>query len=228
MEEMIIGTQGEIKFVNKNLQKATNDMLKLGAEIRKCALATAVIIAKVDDTECYKDDGFNSVHAWTEKTFGFKKTASYSLLKIGKEYVREIINPKNGKITGYTSNLIPVDSEKDFTTTQLEKILPGGHDLAVALVNNGEIDPNMTCKQIEKVIKQHTKPEEKDIPDEVVVLDDEPELTPEQDTKKEVLFTIRAVEYLDGKRVFEIDDKEYGLDKVIDVVKFLNDFCNGK
>lgn len=226
MEEMIVGTQGEIKFVNKNLQKATNDMLKLGSEIRKCALATAVIIAKVDDLECYKDDGFNSVHAWTEKTFGFKKSASYTLLKIGKEYIREIISPKNGKVIGYSSNLLPVDAEKDFTTTQIEKMLPGGHDLAVDLVSSGEITPDMSCKAIGEVIKAHTKPEEDKTPEDVVELNDEPEFTPEDDG--EVLLTIRAVEYSDGKRILEIDGKVYGLDKVIDVVKFLNDFCNGK
>ena len=176
MEEMIIGTQGEIQFVNKNLQKATNDMFKLGAEIRKCALATAVIIAKVDDLECYKDDGFNSVHAWTEKTFGFKKSASYTLLKIGKEYIREIISPKSGKVIGYSSNLLPVDAEKDFTTTQIEKMLPGGHDLALDLVSSGEITPDMTCKAIEKVIKSYTQPEEEKTPQEVVELDEEPEI----------------------------------------------------
>lgn len=224
MEELIIG--GEVRFVNKNLQKATNDMLKLGAEIRKCALMSAVIIAKVESTECYKDDGFNSVHAWTEKTFGFKKSASYTLLKIGKEYIRKIISPKSGKVIGYSSNLLPVDAEKDFTTTQIEKMLPGGHDLAMELVGSGEITPTMTCKEIEKVIKSHTKPEESPEevePEDVAVVEDVPE-----EVEPDVLFTIRAVEYPDGRRAIEIDGKEYGLDKVIDVVKFLNDFCNGK
>lgn len=227
MEEIIMGAQGEIQFVNKNLQKATNDMFKLGSEIRKCALATAVIIAKVDDMECYKDDGFNSVHAWTEKTFGFKKSASYTLLKIGKEYIREIISPKSGKVIGYSSNLLPADAEKDFTTTQIEKMLPGGHELAVDLVSSGEITPNMTCKAIEKVIKLHTKPEEDDIeedtPEDVAVVDDTPE-----DVEPDVLYTIRAIEYPDGRRAIEIDGKEFGIDKVVDVVQFLNNFCNGK
>lgn len=226
MEEIIIGAQGEIKFVNKNLQKATNDMLKLGAEIRKCALATAVIIAKVDDMECYKDDGFNSVHAWTEKTFGFKKSASYTLLKIGKEYIREIISPKSGKVIGYSSNLLPADAEKDFTTTQLEKMLPGGHDLAVDLVSSGEITPDMTCKAIEKVIKSHTKPETEETPEETT---EESEVMAETEMDEgKVLFTIRGVLYADGRRVFELDNEEYGLDYVTDIVKVLNTFCNGK
>ena len=226
MEEILL-TQKTLAFANKNLQKATNDIMKLGNEILKCALATAVIIAKVDGLECYKEDGFNSVHEWTEKTFGFKKTASYSLLKIGKEYVREVVNPKNGKIIGYASNLLPLDSDRDFTTTQIEKMLPGGHDLALELVQNGEITPEMTCKDIAKIIKNHIEPEEDT---ENVEVEEETEVVeePYEDTEKEVLFTIRAIEYLDGRRVFEIDNVEYGLDKVIDITKFFNDFCNGK
>lgn len=225
MEEIIMGTQGEIRFVNNNLQKATNDMFKLGAEIRKCALATAVIIAKVNDMECYKDDGFNSVHAWTEKTFGFKKSASYTLLKIGKEYIREIISPNSGKVTGYMSNLLPADAEKDFTTTQIEKMIPGGHDLALDLVSSGEITPDMTCKEIEKIIKSHTKPEE-DTPEEVV---EEAETAPEPgEDEGHVYFTIRGIIYEDGRRAFVVDEEEYGIDEVTEIVKLLNVFCNGK
>lgn len=227
MEEIIMGTQGEVKFVNNNLQKATNDMFKLGAEIRKCALATAVIIAKVDDLECYKDDGFNSVHAWTEKTFGFKKSASYTLFKIGKEYIREIVSPNSGKVIGYSSNLLPADAEKDFTTTQIEKMLPGGHELAVDLVSSGEITPDMTCKAIEKVIKSHTKPEMEETSEEETT--EEPEVMAEPETDEgNVLFTIRGVLHADGRRVFELDGEEYDLSYVTDIVKVLNTFCNGK
>ena len=228
MEEIIISNSTTPTFVNKNLQKATNDILKVGKEMRRCALITAVIIAKVDETECYKDDGFNNVHAWTLKTFGLKKTASHSLLKIGKDYVREIINPKNGRVTGYTTNLLPEDSDRDFTTTQVEKMLPGGHDLAETLVSSGEITPEMSCKDIEKVIRSYTNPKEEndETPGEIVDVDDEPEIDNEE-YKPDVLLTIRCIEYLDGRKAFEIDGKEFGIDKVVDIVSFLNDFCNG-
>ena len=154
MNEIIIRTT---EYTNKTLAKATADIFKIGETVRRCALTTAVIIANVNDMECYKDDGFNSVHEWTEKTFGFKKSVSYSLLKIGKEYVREIKSPKTGKVTGYASNLLPENSSKDFTTTQIEKMLPAGHPLALELVENGEITPDMTCKEIGKIIKKATK-----------------------------------------------------------------------
>lgn len=159
MNDITIITATEApEFINKQLRNATEKIFKIGATVRKCAFATAKVIYDVNESECYKEDGFNSVHEWTAKTFGFKKSASYTLLKIGTEYIRELKNPA-GKVTGYESNLLPEESEVDFTTTQIEKMLPLGHETAVELVEDEEITPDMTCKEIEKVVKAHTKPE---------------------------------------------------------------------
>lgn len=171
--EMIISTPSAVPaYSNKMLATATEKVFKIGETVRKCAFETAAIMAQVDAAECFKDDGFNSVHEWAMKTFGFKKSASYTLLRIGKEYTRQIINAR-GKVEGYGSNLLPESAETDFTTTQIEKMLPGGHDLAVELVESEEITPGMTCKEIEKVIKAHTAPEPED--------PEQDETEPEQD-----------------------------------------------
>lgn len=156
MNEIAIATPGmsAITYSNKTLNTATQRVFKIGETVRKCAYETAVIIAYVNETECFKDDGFNSVHEWTESAFGFKKTASYALLKIGKEYVRKITDG-NGKVKGYKSNLLPEESEKDFSTTQIEKMLPAGHAFAAELVERGEVTPDMTCREISKVIKSY-------------------------------------------------------------------------
>ncbi len=169
------------EFTNKNLAKATQDIFKIGETVRRCALTTAVIIANVNDMECYKEDGFNNVHEWTEKTFGFKKSVSYSLLKIGNEYVREIKSPKTGKVVGYASNLLPEDSTKDFTTTQLEKMLPAGHPLALELVEGGKITPDMTCKEIGRIVKEATKGDTETPEDDTAETGHDTE-TPEDDT----------------------------------------------
>lgn len=171
--EFLVTTTNEVSFSNKELQKATNTVLKLGDAIKKNWFAIAHIVAHVDDIKCYKDDGFNTVHEWVEKTFGIKKTASYSLLTIGKEYTREIVN-SSGNVVGYGTNLI-TDGTDDFSKTQVEKMLPAGHELAVELVNGGEITPDMSAKEISRVVKSHINPE----PD-----DTEPE--PEQETEQEI------------------------------------------
>ena len=155
--EFLVTTSNAVSFDNKELQKATNAVLKLGDAIKKNWFAIAYIVAHVDETECYKDDGFNNVHEWVEKAFGIKKTASYSLLTIGREYTREIVN-SSGKVVGYGTNLVTSGSD-DFSKTQVEKMLPAGHELAVELVNGGEITPKMSAKEISKVVKSHIKPD---------------------------------------------------------------------
>ena len=155
--EFLVTTTNAVSFDNKELQKATNAVLKLGDAIKKNWFAIAHIVAHVDETECYKDDGFNNVHEWVEKAFGIKKTASYSLLTIGREYTREIVN-SSGKVVGYGTNLI-TDGSDDFSKTQVEKMLPAGHELAVELVNDGEITPDMSAKEISRVVKSRIKPD---------------------------------------------------------------------
>lgn len=156
--EFLVTTTKEVSFNNKELQKATNTVFKLGDAIKKNWFAIAYIVAHVDATECYKNDGFNTVHEWVERTFGIKKTASYSLLTIGKEYTREIVNA-SGKVIGYGTNLIK-EGTGDFSKTQVEKMLPAGHELAVELVNQGAITPEMSAKEISKVVKDAcTNPE---------------------------------------------------------------------
>lgn len=153
--EFLVTTTNAVSFDNKELQKATNAVLKLGDAIKKNWFAIAHIVAHVDETECYKDDGFNNVHEWVEKAFGIKKSASYSLLTIGREYTREIVN-SSGKVVGYGTNLI-TDGSDDFSKTQVEKMLPAGHELAVELVNEGEITTDMSAKEISKVVKSRIK-----------------------------------------------------------------------
>lgn len=156
--EFLVTTTNEVTFENKELQKATNSVFKLGDAIKKNWFAIAHIVARVDATECFKDDGFNTVHEWVQKTFGIKKSASYTLLTIGKEYTREIVN-ESGRVVGYGTNLVK-DGYDDFSKTQVEKMIPAGHELAVELVNGGEITPEMSAKEISKVVKEHTNKSE--------------------------------------------------------------------
>lgn len=201
--EFLVTTTNAVSFSNKELQKATNTVLKLGDAIKKNWFAIAHIIAHVDATECYKDDGFNTVHEWVEKTFGIKKTASYSLLTIGKEYTREIVNA-SGRVVGYGTNLI-TDGTDDFSKTQVEKMLPAGHELAVELVNGGEITPEMSAKEISRVVKSHKNPE----PEESETTETEPEESETTETESE--------QEPETVSVWDKDGKEYVIP--VDVLK---------
>lgn len=169
-------------YMDRNLQDVTNKVYAIGDNIKNEVYKIAWLIAMVDARGMYANDGFETVHAWTAQAFGFKKTLSYNLLKIGNEYTREVISRKS-KVTGYCSNLLPVPVEmdengkplpsepapiKDFSVSQLAVMLPVGHREVEDLVREHVITPDMTVKQIKDIIKskgsdevepeEHTEP----------------------------------------------------------------------
>ena len=154
-------------YMDRNLQDVTNKVYAIGDNIKTEVYKIAWLIAMVDARGMYANDGFETVHAWTAQAFGFKKTLSYNMLKIGNEYTREVISRKS-KVTGYCSNLLPVPVEmdengkplpsepapiKDFSVSQLSAILPVGHREAEDLVREQVITPDMTVKQIKEIVK---------------------------------------------------------------------------
>lgn len=164
-------------YINKDLCNATNKVNKLGSSIQRSLFEVAAIVAEVDRTQCYEEDGFKNVHEWTAQAFGIKKTASYSLLKIGKDYTEIMLN-ENGKAIAYGSNLYHA-TEKDFSISQVEALLPAGKDLAEDLAATEKVTPEMTVREIKKVVKEHTEdPEdvteaETDEPEDEVVEQEE-------------------------------------------------------
>lgn len=157
--EIITNAIATTTYMNRDLAKATTKVNKLGNSIQRNLFEVAAIVAEVDRTQCYEDDGFKNVHEWTAQAFGIKKTASYSLLKIGKDYVEIMLN-ENGKAFAYGSNLYHA-TEKDFSMSQVEALLPAGKDLAEDLAATEKVTPEMTVREIKKVVKEHTAdPEE--------------------------------------------------------------------
>ena len=156
--ELITTGANDFSFINKNLQNATMKIVRLTDNARNALYQIAFIIAGVAQTECYKDDGFNTVHEWTTQVLGYKKSMSYDLLKIGQQYTREILNDK-GRVTGYECNLLPEDSADNFSTTQVIRMLPAERELVCELVEDKIITPAMTSKEIAKVIKERVNGE---------------------------------------------------------------------
>lgn len=174
--ELITSGANDFQFQNKNLQNATMKIVRLTEQAKLSMFQIAFIVSQVDATECYKDDGFNSVHEWTTKVLGYRKSMSYDLLKIGRDYTREVLS-KSGKVTGYECNLLPESSKDNFSTTQVIRMLPAGRELVCELVEDELIVPSMTGKQIADVIKSHTQEDE--------APDDEPDETTETTDTKE-------------------------------------------
>lgn len=170
MNEIVTTARNSVAFSNKDLQNATMTIFKIAENIRTRWYEIAAIVAMVNAKECYKDDGFADVHEWVNKTFSFGKSSSYDLLRIGNEYVREVTN-KAGKVVGYECNLVP-EGSPNFSSTQVRRMLPAGHDLAAQLVNDGEITPDMNTTKIAKVIKAHLSPDATDEGEDTTDADD--------------------------------------------------------
>lgn len=216
MEMMIKTTDANVlSFQNKKLQNATMQIMQIAGKIRNNWFEVGAIIAMVDAQELYKDDGFNNVHEWTTRAFNIKKTMSYDLLKIGKEYTREITSEK-GRTIGYECNLIVPDSSENFALTQVIRMLPAGHEKAQELVNAKLITPDMTSTAIGKVIKGLNEPEKAEEEPEEVPTTSEPSEEPEEVTHAEWLRMtfdkISSAELIEElkKRGFTVFDREGG------------------
>lgn len=176
-------TTRNITFTNKGLQKATDKMLKIGTTMSRCAFEAAFIIAEVAESKCYLDDGFKNVHEWTAATFGIEKSASYGMLKIGRDYTAKVI--EGGKVKGYRSNLTATD-EDDYSTSQIMKMLPIPREEIETVIEAEEITPADSCREIEAKIKHY---KQKDAPE---TTDDETNeaIEVEATEKEEDVFTL--------------------------------------
>lgn len=154
MENNIITKNYNAKEMKSaKLRKATENINKIGAEFRKNYFKVASIIARVEADRAYEEDGFKTVHEWTETCFGIKRSVSYSLLRIGKEDTLEVLDDK-GRVVDYTSKLHDVNGD-GFSVTQLERMASLEDEVKKGLINDGVITADMTCKEIMDKTRQY-------------------------------------------------------------------------
>lgn len=173
MEEMIVRSETRREYTNKALIKATKEIDAIGDKIRGNLFKIAATIAAVDTAEAYKEDGFTTVHEWVKDAFGWEKSRSHDLLKIGRDWTTTITD-KSGKIIGYCS-----DIDSRYGTTQIGIMIPIGHETAAELHETGVINPGMTIKQLKAAIAKATKEDEPAEEPETEEITEEPEVTDE-------------------------------------------------
>lgn len=143
MEDMIVIKNDPVEFKNRELNNATQKIFKIGERMQKNLYEVANVLAKVDTNKAYKEDGFKSAADYAMKTFGFKKTQAYTLLKVGKEWT----SPK-------LESTLPHEEGKDFTVTQIEKLAYlGSKEEVIKAVENGDVTPEMTVAEIREYVK---------------------------------------------------------------------------
>ena len=134
------------------LKAVTNEIRKAGANVIGNTFKIAVLVAKVEDNEMYLADGFIDVFDYVKQCFGLEKTSAYNLIKAGREFIIEI---ESGKTTKFETIL--THGAKDYSISQVFKMLPLGIEKAKELTKDGVIDETMSCRQIEKIVKENTE-----------------------------------------------------------------------
>lgn len=129
-------------FKNQALTEATDIIVMNVRGLVNNIYSIAVQLDKIDSEKLYEDDGYKSVIDYAEHVFDLKKTVVYSLIKVGRKYTNKDLLCSN----------LPHD-DKDFTPHQIVKMLPLGDDV-VSYVESGELSPDMSCREIEKFVKE--------------------------------------------------------------------------
>lgn len=143
----------DIEIYNPELKKITGEIQKACINIINNTFKIADLIAKVQKDELYIEDGFSDVFDYAKQAFSLEKSSVYNLIRVGSEYVNTYKDKKG--VVSYESVL--EHKEKDFTISQIYKVLPLGIDDARELAHDGVIKPDMTCRQIDRIVKNNLK-----------------------------------------------------------------------
>ena len=164
MEMQLTPVTNRPLFMNKQLEKVTQSILKAGTNIQSNRYGIAALLAKVQSEGLFKDDGFGNASEYACQTFGMEKSLSYDLIKLGQQYTRPILNDK-GKTIGFCSNLIPPANPEtqdapllDFTPTQIIRFMTLGREKVLDLIKEEKLTPRMTIREILAVVKANKPP----------------------------------------------------------------------
>lgn len=105
-------------FKNAELQKAAEEIARVGASMRDQNRELAKILGRVKTTRCFIEDGFKSVQEFAETTFGIAKSMAYQLAKVGERFYN-------------------VDSE---TAKKASAMLPASNLAEIAKMTDAEIE----------------------------------------------------------------------------------------
>ena len=198
------------KFENQSLAKATDEIIRLQKNVNESLISVAGISGEVAKSESYKDDGFKSAQEWLMNTFNYKKSTAYTMVKIGKEYVQLEMN---GCLPIYKTIFANLETDEDFTLTQLEKLLPLGKERIEAYLYTGDLKYSMTVKEIKDFVSEIKSLEKKS--EEPETEETEPET---EEKGNHCNATIEIWNYC----IF-VNDKKYEFSDLNKVIKYIKE-----
>lgn len=175
MENTIIAR--EHSFNNKGLKTATNRIIKATEQTAKSLMTIALTMVQIEEQELYKDD-FSSVVEYGEKVFGYKKSAVYNMLKVGRQYL----------LPDTQKSIFADEDGTDFTFNQLSRLLPlPSVEVATELVESETITPDMTLREIEDAVKAYNHKEDAQENEDISEVEETTETENEERSESEII-----------------------------------------
>ncbi len=211
-------------FENSNLNEATERIYVLQKDVNESLLSIAGVSGEVAKNETYKEDGFKNAQEWLMKTFGYKKSTAYSMVKIGKEY---LVVEIDRTLPIYVSIFKNHKTDEDFSLTQLEKLLPLGKERIELLLSTGDLNYSMTVKEIKELVantklldKEETETETEETEPETEETEPETEET-EPETKEKEKHCNATIEICND--CIFVNDEKYGFNDLNKVIKYIKE-----
>lgn len=133
---------------NKQLARLTDQLYRIGLNVKKSYLKVASIIHQIDEKGLAVEQ-FGGLTEYGEQVLGLKKAQTYALKSVGERF----INTK-------TKESIFAREDSDYSVTQLQALLPIKDDELLQEWNASDIiNPSMTVTAIKEVVKEYRKPQ---------------------------------------------------------------------
>lgn len=184
----IVETSKIDSLKNPELKTAAKQIVKLEKTRDRAAYAIAQVLKTVDDKRMYVEDGYKNIEQFASAMFGYKKVTVSNMLRIAKTYMLP-----NG-------DTILKKGENDFTYTKLSELLSLGPDTLKKAVQDGEITPEMTQKELRNYVKKKKAAE---LPEEHATNDYDAADT-ENEGNAQTAEAANATESADGKNTVKI------------------------
>lgn len=127
---------------NPELKNAAKQIVKLEKTRDRAAYAIAQVLKTVDDKRMFIEDGYKNIEQFASAMFGYKRVTVSNMLRIAKTYMLP------------DGSTILKNGENDFTYTKLSELLSLGPDTLKKAVQDGEISPEMTQKELRNYVKK--------------------------------------------------------------------------
>lgn len=140
------------KALTLTLTNVTNEIIKIETSINKNMFQIANLLSLTSEKELYKTGDYKNMVEYGENALGYKKATTYALIQVSQRFLK-----------GKAVSLIKKDDEKDYTVSQLRELLTLTDEQISNGIEDGEITPNKSSRELKEYVKDIKKLEAKEM-----------------------------------------------------------------